>query len=271
MGDGTGRPIQLRLSADERRDLLDTCAKIAGTEGATGMLLDRIGYPRGYRPGWQGTIPVHWWHQVFAELDNGIVVDPYHRLLEAALDLYPANPVLTTIAGRHDITHDDPLTAEIDKHRSQLITNRPSRAVEQSNPASERIILCYSKHDQERVRALYDRLRNDGLAPWLDDEGIPPGKERELLVRKAIRESAAVLVCLSANATNRRDFLHRAIRLALDTASEQPEGATYIIPVRLEVCDIPDLLRPWQPVDLFDGRGYEKLLRALRGLPRTRA
>ncbi len=38
----------------------------------------------------------------------------------------------------------------------------------------------------------------------------------------------------------------------------------------LEVCDIPDLLRPWQPVDLFDGRGYEKLLRALRGLPRTR-
>ncbi|WP_322768811.1 toll/interleukin-1 receptor domain-containing protein, partial [Frankia sp. Cr1] len=120
-------------------------------------------------------------------------------------------------------------------------------------------------------RALYDRLAHDELAPWLDEEDISPGQEREPLVRKAIRESAAVLVCLSANATNRRGFLHRAIRLALDTASEQPEGATYIIPVRLEVCDIPDALRPWQSVDLFDGRGYEKLLRALRGLPRTRA
>ncbi len=64
---------------------------------------------------------------------------------------------------------------------------------------------------------------------------------------------------------HRRDFIHKAIRIALDVASEQPEGATYIIPVRLEDCAVPDRLRPWRPVDLFDARGYERLLRALRG------
>jgi rod shape-determining protein MreB len=47
-------------------------------------------------------------------------------------------------------------------------------------------------------------------------------------------------------------------------ADEQPEGAIFIIPVRLEECEVPDRLRRWHWVDLFDEKGYERLVSSLR-------
>jgi hypothetical protein len=254
-----GQDADLSLSGDERWELLHACAGVAGTEAAAGLLLDRIAFPYGYRPAWQGLAPVPWWRQVFAELDRGIIANPYRRLLEAAVRVYPANHEFTAIAGRHGVAPGSRLVAAPGRgYRPPVAAERPDRA-------RGRIFLCHSKQDREAVRTLYSRLRGDGLDPWLDEEDIPPGREWEPFIRAAIRDSAAVLVCLTARAVSRRGFLYKEIRLALDVASEQPEGAIYIIPVRLEPCDIPDLLAPWQSVDLFDSRGYEKLLKGLLG------
>ena len=49
----------------------------------------------------------------------------------------------------------------------------------------------------------------------------------------------------------------------LDVADEQPEGVAFLIPVRLEECEIPERLKRWQWVDLFDDDGYTRLLRGL--------
>jgi hypothetical protein len=39
---------------------------------------------------------------------------------------------------------------------------------------------------------------------------------------------------------------------------------TFIIPARLEMCELPEPLRRWQCVDLFEANGYKKLLSALK-------
>jgi hypothetical protein len=57
--------------------------------------------------------------------------------------------------------------------------------------------------------------------------------------------------------------LQKEIKKALDVADEQPEGVAYMIPVRLEECDMPTRLRRWQRVDLFKEDGYPKLVRVL--------
>ncbi|WP_239374772.1 toll/interleukin-1 receptor domain-containing protein [Frankia sp. Cj5] len=261
----TGQPVELSLTDDERWELLHACARVAGTAAAAGMLLDQAGYPREYRPSWPGMTPVHWWYQVFAELDNGVIADPFRRLLRAALRVYPASPAFTAIAEHHGAACDDRPGAGANGAGNPSNTSGRPYPVGQPGLPDGRIFLCYSTSDLAGARALYARLRTDGLAPWLDDEDVLPGQEWEPLVRAVIRNSAAVLVCLTAHAMRRRDFIHKAIGIALDVASEQPEGATYIIPVRLENCAVPDRLRLWRPVDLFDARGYERLLRALRG------
>jgi hypothetical protein len=48
------------------------------------------------------------------------------------------------------------------------------------------------------------------------------------------------------------------------TADEQPEGTIYLIPAKLEECEIPDRLRRWQWVNLHDQDGYERLLISLK-------
>ena len=47
-------------------------------------------------------------------------------------------------------------------------------------------------------------------------------------------------------------------------AADVRQGGAIFIPLRLEECEVPKRLRRWQPVDLFEETGYERLLRALR-------
>jgi hypothetical protein len=127
-----------------------------------------------------------------------------------------------------------------------------------------RVFLCHSSGDKPAVRNLYQRLKADGIDPWLDEEKLLPGQDWHLEIRKAVRNSHVVLVCLSSTSINKIGFVNTEIKYALDVADEQPEGAIFIIPVKLEECVILERLSAWQWVNYFEPNGYEKLMRALR-------
>lgn len=127
-----------------------------------------------------------------------------------------------------------------------------------------RVFLCHSSRDKQAVRDLYKRLKADGIAPWLDEIDILPGQEWESEIRRAVYESDVVLVCLSHAAMTRRGFVHKEITFALDVADEQPERTIYLIPAKLEECEVPERLNRWQWVNYFQEGGYEKLLESLR-------
>lgn len=98
---------------------------------------------------------------------------------------------------------------------------------------------------------------------WLDKEKLLPGEDWELEIRKAVHEADVVVVCLS-NQFNQAGFRQKEVQLALDTAVDQPEGEIFIIPARLEECDVPESLGRWQWVDLFEVDGFQRIIRALR-------
>ncbi|MEW6406352.1 MAG: toll/interleukin-1 receptor domain-containing protein [Chloroflexota bacterium] len=128
---------------------------------------------------------------------------------------------------------------------------------------SIRVFLCYSHVDMAAVRALYVRLMRDGIDAWLDKEKLLPGQDWEYEIRKVVREADLAIICLSKN-FSRGGFLQKEAGLVLDTAKEKPDGKIFVIPARLEECAVPESLRRWQWVDLFEDGGYAKLLRALR-------
>lgn len=125
-----------------------------------------------------------------------------------------------------------------------------------------KVFLCHAHVDREPVRKLYSRLVEDGVDAWFDKEKHLPGQDWELEIRKAVRESDVVLVCLSKN-FNQRGFRQKEVRLALDTAMEMPDGEIFIIPAKLEECDNLESLGKWQWVDLFEKQGYERLIGSL--------
>lgn len=126
------------------------------------------------------------------------------------------------------------------------------------------VFICHSSGDREVVRELYNKLKNDGFSPWLDQENILPGQEWDSEIRQAVRESHVVIVCLSESSITKEGYVQNEIKLALDVAEEKPEGTIFLIPARLEDCEVPRRLSGWQYVDLFDIRGYDRLVGALR-------
>ena len=127
-----------------------------------------------------------------------------------------------------------------------------------------KIFLCHSSGDKPLVRELYRRLRQDGYQPWLDEEDLIPGQDWQIEIPKAVKNSQAVLVCLSNSSITKEGYVQKEIKFALDAADEKPEGVIFLIPVKLEPCEVPRRLSQWQWVNLYEEGGYERLLKALR-------
>jgi len=126
------------------------------------------------------------------------------------------------------------------------------------------VFLCHSSGDKEQVRALYRTLNADGIECWFDEEDLLPGQDWGYEIGRAIKRSKFVLACVSKASITKSGYVQKELKKALDVADEQPEGVAFLIPVRLEECEIPDRLSQWQWVDLFVDGGYQRLLRVLK-------
>lgn len=140
-----------------------------------------------------------------------------------------------------------------------------------TNPENRplRVFLCHAKDDKPSVRPLYTFLLKNGVDAWLDEEKLLPGQDWQLEITKAIGQSDIIVVCLSKHSITKEGFVQKEIRFALDRATEMPEGTIFIIPARLEECEVPHSLVQWQWLDLFGEHGGERLIRGLSARAET--
>lgn len=132
-----------------------------------------------------------------------------------------------------------------------------------------RVFLCHSSTDKPIVRDLYQRLLSEPwLDPWLDEENLLPGQDWDMEIEKAVEAADVVLVCVSNNSVTKEGYVQRELKFALDVALEKPEGTIFIVPLRLDDCNLPRRLRTWQYVDYFPvqqrERAYQRLLQSLK-------
>src|SRR5271165_631453 len=126
-----------------------------------------------------------------------------------------------------------------------------------------RVFLCHSSRDKPVVRDLYHRLRKDGFAPWLDEWDLILGQNWRDEIPKAVRASDVVIVCLSKDFYE-AGYRQKEVRLALDVADEQPEGAIFLIPLKLEECQVPAGLTHLHWANLSEDGAYLRLVTALK-------
>jgi hypothetical protein len=131
-------------------------------------------------------------------------------------------------------------------------------------PPPKRVFLTYAHSDKKAVRQIYHRLIRNQINTWLDEKELRPGQNWKHEIRQAILRSKIVIVCLSKQFNKQGGFRHEELQIALEKARSFPDGEIFIIPARLEKCDLPDPLRQWQCVDLFEADGFRKLLSALK-------
>ena len=131
-----------------------------------------------------------------------------------------------------------------------------------------RVFLCHASQDKPVVRELYQRFNTEGwIDPWLDEEKLLPGQDWDLEIEKAVEFADAVIVCVSGKSVTKEGYIQKEIRKVLDIALEKPEETIFIIPLRLDDCELPRRLRALHYVDYFPvekrGQVYQRLLQSL--------
>jgi hypothetical protein len=129
------------------------------------------------------------------------------------------------------------------------------------------VFLCHASQDKLIVRELYQRLTLEGwIDPWLDEEKLLPGMNWDMEIEKAVEATDVVIVCLSNRSISKDGYIQRELKFVLDIALEKPEGIIFVIPLRLDDCQVPRRLRAWQYVDYFPSdkviTAYSRLLKS---------
>jgi hypothetical protein len=126
------------------------------------------------------------------------------------------------------------------------------------------IFISYAKEDAETAEKIYDSLVSEGHSVWMDSKMLIPGQDWETEIEKAIRNSDIFVACLSTHSVNKIGFVQAELRKAMKVAELMPEGRIFIIPVRMDQCEVPFSLRHLQWVNYFEMDSGDSLLRAVR-------
>ncbi len=129
-----------------------------------------------------------------------------------------------------------------------------------------KIFISYARDDSEIAATIYRDLKASGFDPWLDTEDLLAGQDWEQIVRRTIKECSFFMALISKNSVNRRGFVQKELRQALEVLDTAPPGHIFVIPVRLDETEpLHEKLNRLQWVDLFESypKSFDKIIRAV--------
>jgi TIR domain len=117
--------------------------------------------------------------------------------------------------------------------------------------------ISYVREDSAEIDVLQRALEASGVRVWRDTDDLWPGEDWRAKVRDAITQDALVFIaCFSSRSVARpTSYQYEELLLAVDQLRSRRPGHPWLIPVRLDDCDIPD-------VDLGGGRRLTSIQRA---------
>lgn len=139
---------------------------------------------------------------------------------------------------------------------------------EYPQPQKLKVFLCYASQDKPIVHDLHQKLSTEGwIEPWLNTHNLLPGQDWQTEIKNAVEAADNVIIFLSNTSINKDGFVQKELRFAKDIALEKSEGSVFLIPLRLEECEVPRSLQNYQWVDYFgpeQEQTYIKLIKTLK-------
>lgn len=124
--------------------------------------------------------------------------------------------------------------------------------------APPQVVIGCAPEDLAAVRALSQRLRTDGLIPWLMGDELAQQRDQARILREAVRGATAVVLCLSRRSWSGAT-LSPSLANLLDVVALAPRRPP-LIALKLTSCDLPPDLQGATVLELFRYSGYAELL-----------
>jgi TIR domain/Protein of unknown function (DUF3298) len=126
-----------------------------------------------------------------------------------------------------------------------------------------KIFISYAKEDITFAEKLYSFLKENDFHPWLDKKDLLPGQDWNFTIKKTLREADYIIVLLSSNSVQKRGYVQREFKLALDYYEEKLDDDIYLIPLKINNCEIPSKLNKFQWTDYKEDDSFQKILQSL--------
>ena len=127
----------------------------------------------------------------------------------------------------------------------------------------KKVFISYAKEDIEYAFEIFEFLLENKYDPWLDKKCLKVGQDWDFYIKKELRESDFIILLLSNVSIQKRGYVQREYKLALDYAQEKLNTDIYIIPILIDDCSVPEELSKYQ-WERFDTKGMlEKILVSL--------
>lgn len=125
------------------------------------------------------------------------------------------------------------------------------------------VFLSYTRDDERRVNAIKRHLSALGIKTWIDSESIPPGTGWRENIKEAIWSVDIFLACISEASTSKPGGHIDEYVEAVTCRQTIKKKRDYIIPVRIEEVDLPDVFQSKQWVTVLEGEGWDDLVVAI--------
>lgn len=126
------------------------------------------------------------------------------------------------------------------------------------------IFISYASEDLTAALTLFDALEAEGLHPWLDKKKILPGQDFDSQIWVAATRAEFFCILLSPRSVNKRGFVRKEMRFALEKWKEKLPDDVYLIPCRIDNAEIPFEFRPLQYCNLNTTEDLRSLVTLLK-------
>jgi WD40 repeat protein/transcriptional regulator with XRE-family HTH domain len=156
-------------------------------------------------------------------------------------------------------------------------STEPAQAPRRGQRQAGHAFISYVREDSYRIDQLQQALEAAGIPVWRDTDDLWPGEDWRAKIRQAITDDALVFIaCYSrASLSRRRSYQNEELVLAIEQLRQRRPDDPWLIPVRLDVCEIPDLdlgggrrLASIQRADLFGDRYGQELAKLIAAVSR---
>jgi hypothetical protein len=129
-----------------------------------------------------------------------------------------------------------------------------------SDAPIQHAFLSYVREDADEVEKLVSVLRGASIPVWKDTENLWPGVDWQQKIREAIEDgSLAFIACFSTSSVQKtKSYMNAELNLAVDQIRLMKPGQVWLLPVRLDDCELPNFdigsnrtLNTLQRIDLF--------------------
>lgn len=152
------------------------------------------------------------------------------------------------------------------KKRYEEITFNAGGTTPDELKKAPRVFICHANEDREQAANIYKKMRLAGLKPWLDKENLRVGEHWDEVIKKAIKKEIDYFLVLQSNQLVNKieGYVNKEIYEARERQKEFRSGIRFIIPVKIEDCDLLEELEELQAFDLTDEKKVDDLIRIIK-------